>query len=329
MSLKIGDRQNVIHFLDTVVNLLANSSLWMDHPLEFSGLTVTIQKIKIKTNKTQTLDKICLNNVSITLQTRSTNGNTKMVIEMTSSFNRHDVYMPLLKNIDIIATNDDTITIDMHENTSSFMYCPTTTRLVTTINASYFELLQTMLSKSVMIKTPEKVQHVPRVSDGTSSKENIISPNTGFPRKINEKISYYAKMNSSSNIATSCDNLHRNSAPAVKKVNKSFTPEKSGNNDYTTIVLTNSQKRALELVKSGKNVFISGSAGTGKSTLIMYIIDYFNRLYGKDKVKLTATTGCAAVQIGGTTIHRFFYSLTHSLTHSLTQSCIHAIGSRV
>ena len=301
----------------------------MDRPLEFSGLTVTIQKIKLKTNKTQTLDKICLNNVTITITLQTRNGNPKMIIEMISSFNRHDIYMPFLKNIDIIATDNETITIDMHENSSSFMFCPTTTRLVTTINASYFELLQTMLSKSVMIKTPEKVQscktlnneHAPSVTDGVSGKENIISPNTGFPRKVNDKISHYTKMNSSSTITSFCDNLHSNSIPAVKKVNKSYTPEKNASNDHGTILLTNSQNRALDIVKSGKNVFISGSAGTGKSTLIMYIIDYFNRLYGKDKVKITATTGSAAVQIGGTTIHRFF---THSLTHSFTHSCIHS-----
>ena len=285
-----------------------------DRSLEFSGLVVTIQKVKLKSNvKPQTIDKICLHNVHLTLQTRITNGKAKMVIEMFSSFNRHDIYMPLLKDIEIIATEDETITINMHESTSSFMFTPTTTRLTTSINSSYLELLQSMLSQIVTIKTPEKVKLSKNVNkDHDCTKENVISPNTGFPRKVNEKISSYAKMSCTSDkIATGY--LHSNNAPAGKKVNKCSTPEKLI--PSASDILNESQKRAFDSVKSGKNVFISGSAGTGKSFLIMQIIDYYNRLYGKSKVKITATTGAAAVQIGGTTIHRFSGLRNHINEH--------------
>jgi len=63
------------------------------------------------------------------------------------------------------------------------------------------------------------------------------------------------------------------------------------------------QLEALEIVKNGRNMFLTGSAGTGKSYTIKEIIKYLeanNINYG-----LTALTGCAAVLINGQTIHSF------------------------
>jgi ATP-dependent exoDNAse (exonuclease V) alpha subunit len=63
------------------------------------------------------------------------------------------------------------------------------------------------------------------------------------------------------------------------------------------------QEEALTIVKNGFNLFLTGSAGTGKSFTISKIINYLdinNYNYG-----LTALTGCAAVLINGQTIHSF------------------------
>lgn len=61
-------------------------------------------------------------------------------------------------------------------------------------------------------------------------------------------------------------------------------------------------KRALHLMdKSDKNIFITGRAGTGKSTLL----DYF-RSITKKKIVVLAPTGVAAVNVEGQTIHSFF-----------------------
>lgn len=65
--------------------------------------------------------------------------------------------------------------------------------------------------------------------------------------------------------------------------------------------LNDKQKWALECVKNGKNVFITGSAGVGKSMLIKMIRDWCN-LDGK-KIMVTATTGVAAANVNGTTFH--------------------------
>ncbi|MGB5218590.1 MAG: AAA family ATPase [Smithella sp.] len=61
-------------------------------------------------------------------------------------------------------------------------------------------------------------------------------------------------------------------------------------------------QRALDLMEeTDKNIFITGRAGTGKSTLLNYF--YSNT---KKNAVLLAPTGVAAVNIGGQTIHSFF-----------------------
>ncbi|MFH1362141.1 MAG: AAA family ATPase, partial [bacterium] len=61
-------------------------------------------------------------------------------------------------------------------------------------------------------------------------------------------------------------------------------------------------KKSLELLEnSGQNLFITGKAGTGKSTLL----DYF-RGQTKKRVVVLAPTGVAAINVRGETIHSFF-----------------------
>jgi ATP-dependent exoDNAse (exonuclease V) alpha subunit len=61
-------------------------------------------------------------------------------------------------------------------------------------------------------------------------------------------------------------------------------------------------KEALELMEnSGKSVFITGRAGTGKSTLLTH---FFNTTH--KKVVILAPTGVAALNVKGQTIHSFF-----------------------
>ena len=68
--------------------------------------------------------------------------------------------------------------------------------------------------------------------------------------------------------------------------------------------LTNDQKKALEMVKSGKNVFVTGGGGVGKTFLVHRIVE-MEEAEGKT-VLLTASTGIAAMLIGGVTCHRAF-----------------------
>ncbi|XP_011858766.1 PREDICTED: ATP-dependent DNA helicase PIF1 [Vollenhovia emeryi] len=65
--------------------------------------------------------------------------------------------------------------------------------------------------------------------------------------------------------------------------------------------LTEEQARVLNAVLSGKNLFFTGSAGTGKSYLLRKIITALP----PDVTMATASTGVAACHIGGITLHQF------------------------
>lgn len=74
------------------------------------------------------------------------------------------------------------------------------------------------------------------------------------------------------------------------------------------ITLSDEQQRVLELVvNQGKSVFFTGSAGTGKSVLMRAIIADLRKKYLResDRVAVTASTGLAACNIGGVTLHSF------------------------
>lgn len=60
------------------------------------------------------------------------------------------------------------------------------------------------------------------------------------------------------------------------------------------------QPQALKILQSGANVFLTGSAGTGKTFLLNQFIDYLKKK--KIKVGVTASTGLAATHLGGRTI---------------------------
>ena len=65
--------------------------------------------------------------------------------------------------------------------------------------------------------------------------------------------------------------------------------------------LNSDQKHVVSLVKHGKSVFFTGSAGTGKSYLLRHLIG----LLPPSETVVTASTGVAACHIGGMTLHSF------------------------
>lgn len=64
------------------------------------------------------------------------------------------------------------------------------------------------------------------------------------------------------------------------------------------------QSTALDILKSGHNVFLTGSAGAGKSYTLKQYLQYLeDNKVKKSAIAITASTGIAATQIGGNTIH--------------------------
>ncbi|WP_279075289.1 AAA family ATPase [Alloscardovia omnicolens] len=68
-----------------------------------------------------------------------------------------------------------------------------------------------------------------------------------------------------------------------------------------TLEITPEFRNALDLLSAGSNLFLTGKAGTGKSTLIRHFIESSN-----GRVIVAAPTGIAALNVGGYTLHRLF-----------------------
>ena len=76
------------------------------------------------------------------------------------------------------------------------------------------------------------------------------------------------------------------------------------------------QKQALDLLKKGHNVFLSGEAGTGKSFVIEEFKKYLDSI--DKKYIVGAPTGLAALNVGGITLHRMFGLSTNPLDFKAT-----------
>ena len=69
-----------------------------------------------------------------------------------------------------------------------------------------------------------------------------------------------------------------------------------------TVELTACQERAWDVLQGQGNVFLTGAAGTGKS----FLVRRFLQEIGKDLFPIVASTGAAAILVGGCTFHSFF-----------------------
>ena len=70
---------------------------------------------------------------------------------------------------------------------------------------------------------------------------------------------------------------------------------------YEKLEIVMTQEEALKILKSGKNIFLTGAAGAGKT----YVLNQFignAKMNGKD-VAITASTGIAATHLQGMTLH--------------------------
>jgi len=87
-----------------------------------------------------------------------------------------------------------------------------------------------------------------------------------------------------------------------ERINMAKIPAIKGQTKESPIDINPEFRKALDLMEgTRRHVFITGRAGTGKSTLLTY----FRRSTRKNIVVL-APTGVAAINVGGQTIHAFF-----------------------
>jgi ATP-dependent DNA helicase PIF1 len=63
--------------------------------------------------------------------------------------------------------------------------------------------------------------------------------------------------------------------------------------------LSPAQLEVVDAFEQGRNLFVTGGAGSGKS----YLLNFLKRNYSSLGLEVTASTGIAAVNVGGSTIH--------------------------
>ena len=119
-----------------------------------------------------------------------------------------------------------------------------------------------------------------KMSDATPKRKRIDDTSMGQARK---------RINSNADKTTE-----------VKTVNN-FKKSHSDQSEPKGKCMSNEQVEVFQAVKQGHNVFFTGSAGTGKSYLLKRIIGALP----PQSTVASASTGIAACQIGGITLHSF------------------------
>ena len=138
-------------------------------------------------------------------------------------------------------------------------------------------------------------------SEGQFKSARIASPTSS------EELSFVLENNHSRNLSP-----HKGEAKSNGLKGKSHTTSTRVNKPISSVPVTNAdcspqQKRILDFVAEGKNVFFTGSAGVGKSFVLNKICEKLKSQGLKQFTDffMTASTGIAAVQIGGMTVHSF------------------------
>ena len=69
--------------------------------------------------------------------------------------------------------------------------------------------------------------------------------------------------------------------------------------------LSDEQAQALDLIKDGRNVFLTGVAGTGKSLVLKKALEHIKETFEENEYVAMAPTGSTAIVLEGQTVHSF------------------------
>jgi ATP-dependent DNA helicase PIF1 len=128
--------------------------------------------------------------------------------------------------------------------------------------------------------------------------------------KMNKKAQF--PWNTTASAVKDQQKKHREEVKKTIKKNEgtdeSILKAKTKRKQVARVFLSEEQQHVLDLVvEKKKSVFFTGSAGTGKSVLLREIITSLRKKYARepDRIAVTASTGLAACNVGGVTLHSF------------------------
>ncbi len=128
-------------------------------------------------------------------------------------------------------------------------------------------------------------------SKNTEKKTKPVSKNIESTNKIVQKLENEVKKVTTEVKYTNNPKTNLKSKPLKKKVSPKIHFQ-----------LTDEFKEILDIINNtSKNIFITGKAGTGKSSLLKHFIKHTKKSY-----VVLAPTGIAALNVNGQTIHSFF-----------------------
>ncbi|CAN0913919.1 ATP-dependent DNA helicase pfh1 [Linum grandiflorum] len=118
-----------------------------------------------------------------------------------------------------------------------------------------------------------------------------------------------SRTSSSSSVGSRSFSTRANAARKPRNVSPkklaSPPPVASTSDEENGVQWADEQKQVLARIRGGSSVFVTGSAGSGKTLLLKRIISVLEEVHGPKKVFVTASTGVAACAIRGLTIHSF------------------------
>jgi len=154
---------------------------------------------------------------------------------------------------------------------------------------------------SISIKLLEKNMDINEVSKVVNL--SVISIQDYMKKYPDKKTKIISETKSETNNQLTASEILKLFQPSISKSLDIPIQEENINIEKKEIKLNYEQESAIKGFKSGKNIFLTGPAGTGKSVTLGKIKEYCiqnNKIIG-----ITATTGTAAFLLGGKTLHSY------------------------
>lgn len=158
-------------------------------------------------------------------------------------------------------------------------------------------------------KPVKQNKHQKQVSKASSQEQESSSASTPLPKDKSDTPYPWNKT------ASALKEEHKRLRQGHRKLVKDHAAPEKPKAATTTrhaavpkVFLSDEQRKVSDLVIEGrKSVFFTGSAGTGKSVLLREIIRGLRQRHKheSDRVAVTASTGLAACNVGGVTLHSF------------------------